>query len=240
MATGSRKAKVTEEHRAEAARLKTLWESRPGPLKLSQVEFGERYEIGNQSAVGQFLRGELPLSRNAARGFVVGLNEAGHHVTLSDISPRLQAEVDRLALVSPPAEEEFVPVKRIGVSLSAGHGAEPATEDVVGHLQFTRDFLRDCGVSPGSARVVDVKGPSMEPTIRSGAVLLVSLNNKEPVDNAIFAMVRPVEGLIVKRLVHTSGGWVARSDNREFEDIPINHGEPIRIIGRAHWMGVKL
>lgn len=88
--------------------------------------------------------------------------------------------------------------------------------------------------------MVDVKGPSMEPTTKDGAVLLVTINNREPVDNQIFALARPTEGLIVKRLVHLAEGWVARSDNREFADLPINDGEPITIIGRAIWMGAKL
>lgn len=88
--------------------------------------------------------------------------------------------------------------------------------------------------------MVDVKGPSMEPTTKDGAVLLVTINNREPVDNQIFALARPTEGLIVKRLVRQGDIWLARSDNREFADIQINDGEPISIIGRAFGMGAKL
>lgn len=137
-------------------------------------------------------------------------------------------------------EGDFVDVPRIDVAVAAGDGSQAHLEDVIGHLKFSRGFLRGCGVSPVGARVVDVKGPSMEPTIKDGAVLLVSTNNREPVENQVFAMVRPVEGLIVKRLVRKDGHWVARSDNRDFPDILIDNGEPVTIIGRAIWMGAKL
>lgn len=137
-------------------------------------------------------------------------------------------------------EDQFVDVPRIDVHLAAGSGAAPQVEEVIGHLKFARNFLRSCGVSVQGARVVDVKGSSMEPTIKDGAVLLVSTSNREPVDNQIFALVRPSEGLIVKRLVRQGGHWVARSDNRDHADFLIDDGEPITIIGRAIWMGAKI
>lgn len=76
-----KKAKVTDEHRKEAALLAALWEQLPHP---SQAIFGEQYEIGSQSAVGQFLRGDTPLSLKAAAGFAAGLG-----CKIADFSPRL-------------------------------------------------------------------------------------------------------------------------------------------------------
>lgn len=136
--------------------------------------------------------------------------------------------------------DDFVDVPRVNVQLAAGDGIAPQVEEVIGHLKFARSFLRGCGVSAQSARVVDVKGPSMEPTIKDGAVLLISTNNREPVENQVFALVRPIEGLVVKRLVKLDGHWFARSDNRDFADVRIDAGEPITVIGRAVWMGAKL
>lgn len=136
---------------------------------------------------------------------------------------------------------DFVDVPRIDVRLAAGHGSVAEVEEVVGHLKFTRSFLRSCGLTAASAKVVDVKGHSMDPTIKDGAVLLVSTSNREPVDNQIYALVRPSEGLIVKRLRRINDHWVARSDNPDGNsDIIIDDGEPIQIIGRAIWMGARL
>lgn len=90
-----RRAKVTPETKAEAARLRRMWDDRPEP-KLSQTVFGEMYGVGSQSAVGQFLRGETPLSLKAAKGFAAGLG-----CSLSDISPRLAAETAAMAGLLP-------------------------------------------------------------------------------------------------------------------------------------------
>lgn len=98
-----RKAKVTEEHKREAARLTELWETR---IHETQQLFGERYGIGGQSAVGQFLRGEVPLSMKAARGFATGLK-----CQISEFSPRLAREASTLGLV---AGEDIADLTRLG------------------------------------------------------------------------------------------------------------------------------
>ncbi|MEJ8837627.1 hypothetical protein [Ramlibacter sp. AN1133] len=85
MRAENRAAKVTPEHKEEARRLLVLWDSRKHP---SQAEFGELYGIGNQGAVSQFLRGETPLSINAARGFATGLG-----CGIQEFSPRIAAQV---------------------------------------------------------------------------------------------------------------------------------------------------
>jgi hypothetical protein len=94
--TKDRRAKVTAETRREAALLRALWDSRP---HSTQAEFGEQHGIGNQSAVGQFLRGELPLSLKAARGFATGLG-----VRVEDFSVRLAAEATAIAQVVPQGQ----------------------------------------------------------------------------------------------------------------------------------------
>lgn len=93
-----RKAKVTEEHRQEAALLNQLWETRSHP---SQAVFGEQYEVGSQSAVGQFLRGDTPLSLKAAAGFASGLN-----CKISEFSPRLAAQALAYAELSGLSENK--------------------------------------------------------------------------------------------------------------------------------------
>lgn len=76
-----RKATVTNESITEAQALSAIWKEK---AKLSQAEFGETFDIGNQSAVGQFLRGRTPLSLKAAAGFAKGLD-----CKIIDFSPRL-------------------------------------------------------------------------------------------------------------------------------------------------------
>lgn len=93
MRSTDRKSKVTPETQEEAKRLRDLWDSRPHP---GQAEFGEKFGIGNQSAVSQFLRGVVPLSLNAAAGFAQGLG-----CRVDDFSPRLAAEAATIASMVP-------------------------------------------------------------------------------------------------------------------------------------------
>ncbi|GKS73702.1 helix-turn-helix domain-containing protein [Acidovorax sp. SUPP950] len=142
----------------------------------------------------------------------------------------------------PPAraDEEFQDVLRIDARLAGGDGAVQGLEEVIGNLKFATSFLRECKVSPAKARVVSVRGHSMHPTIPDGAVVLIDTGTKEPAHDCIFALVRPAEGLIVKRLRNQDGRWLATSDNPSFDPIQIDDGEPISIIGRALWMGTTL
>lgn len=78
-----KKSKVTDENKEEARLLKTIWDSREHE---TQGVFGDMYKIGNQSAVGQFLRGVSPLSLKAAKGFARGLG-----CKVAEFSPRLAA-----------------------------------------------------------------------------------------------------------------------------------------------------
>lgn len=94
---GTRNAKITDETKAEAQKLRAIWERADG--RLNQTLFGETFQIGGQSAVGQFLRGDLPLSAKAAAGFARGLG-----CTIWDFSPRLAKEISEWAqaLGAPP------------------------------------------------------------------------------------------------------------------------------------------
>jgi transcriptional regulator with XRE-family HTH domain len=232
-----RKARITDVHLAEAARLRRFWDLRTNP-KLSQAEFGERYGIGNQSAVGQFLRGQTPLSLKAAKGFVLGLNDAGVDVGLGDISPRLQ-ELTDLARSGRSAPDEYVDVPRMTIAVSGG---QPHWVEQAGSLKFRTGFLRSVGASPQTACIVDVSDRSMEPTIPDGAVVLVSRSATEPRDRQ-FYVIRVGSEALVKRLVLANGLWLACSDNAdrdEFPDIVLNGEARVEILGRAVWMGARL
>lgn len=79
------KAVITEEHLKECRALRQIWEA-AGKGRLTQAEFGEKFDIGSQAAVGHFLRGTSAISLKAAKGFAKGLN-----CLVSDFSPRLAA-----------------------------------------------------------------------------------------------------------------------------------------------------
>lgn len=160
--------------------------------------------------------------------------------SLQKVADYFRTEVDQLMRELDTAAP-FVEVMRVNVTLSAGPGSQPDIQERLGSLSFRRDFLSSCGVTPESARIVNVRGTSMEPTIADGAVLLVNSVNRDPVNGKIFALAKGDEGLVVKRLIQANGLWYGRSDNSDGNpDFLINDGVPVTIIGRAVWMGAKL
>lgn len=76
---------ITDEHRKECRALRGLWDN-AGDDRLTQAEFGEKFNIGSQAAVGHFLRGTSAISLKAAKGFATGLG-----CRIADFSPRLAA-----------------------------------------------------------------------------------------------------------------------------------------------------
>jgi hypothetical protein len=94
MTEKSRKAKVTEENRGEAAALKKLYDGEPHngrPSGLTQAAFGVQYDIGSQAVVWQYLNGTIPLNLRVATGFARGLK-----CRIADFSPRLAKEASAL------------------------------------------------------------------------------------------------------------------------------------------------
>lgn len=199
------------------------WVSRKNVLQGSPSELQSR--LGKTvSFWSDLLRGEKSFSSDMAREIESGLGMGKYALANDqDISP-------------------FVEVACTNVRLAAGSGAVEEIYEEVGSLSFRKDFLRSCGVTNAiNAKIVDVRGQSMEPTIPDGAVLLINVSNREPYSGKVFALAKAHEGLVVKRLIKQGDAWLARSDNPDGNpDFQINDSVPVTIIGRAVWIGVKL
>lgn len=68
----------------DAARLKRIFNN----AGYSQAEFGDRFGIGNQAMVGQYLNADRPLNLKAAGKFASGLN-----CRIDDFSPELASQI---------------------------------------------------------------------------------------------------------------------------------------------------
>ncbi len=220
----------------DAARLKELFKEKS---RLNQTEFGARYEIGNQGYVWQLMNGRRPLNIDTARKFADGLG-----CSIDEISPTLAGRVAEASshLSNASDETEFVPIRRLDVRLSAGHGRLITSEDELSRLSFRADFLRSVGASPDHTVSVSVQGDSMEPLIPDGATILVNRGSTSIVNGKVYAFRRHGD-LLVKRLYKGNGGFIARSENPAggYEDLHLNEEDPeIEIIGRAFWVGFKL
>lgn len=162
-----------------------------------------------------------------------------------DIGAELAREIEekldlpKYSLDGDEESSDFVGVSKLTVEVGAGPGRLVEIVEEAGTLQFRRDFLRSAGVSQSNAAIVTVKGASMEPTIKDGAVLLINKADREPRAGNIYAFCWDGE-MLVKRLFKTSEGWIARSDNPDHDDIILDGATETAIQGRAIWMGAKL
>jgi hypothetical protein len=95
MSSVAKRAKITDEHRQEASKLKALWDSRP---HRTQAVFGEAFDLGNQANVGHYLNGRSALNPKAAAAFAQELS-----CKVEDFSPRVAAELRKLSHVVPGA-----------------------------------------------------------------------------------------------------------------------------------------
>lgn len=220
----------------DSQRLKQLFKERS---RLNQTEFGVRYGIGNQGYVWQLMNGRRPLNIDTVKKFADGLG-----CSIDEISPTLARRVTEASnhLSTAGNENEFIPIRRLDLRLSAGHGQLVTSEDELSRLSFRTDFLRSVGASPDHTVSVSVKGDSMEPLIPDGATILVNRGSTSIVNGKVYAF-RSHEDLLVKRLYKGNGGFIARSENPGggYPDLHLNEEDPeIEVIGRAFWVGFKL
>ena len=115
---------------------------------------------------------------------------------------------------------------------AAGSGAEVFGEEVVGYVPFRADWLKERSIDPAQADIVQVSGPSMEPTLPDGCSILVDRTRRELQPKRIYVL-RNEDGLVVKRVDRNRDGWWVISDNPAW--LPVSLTEETDIIGEVRW-----
>jgi phage repressor protein C with HTH and peptisase S24 domain len=143
-----------------------------------------------------------------------------------------------------PTSEEFAFVPQLDIAAACGNGRFEDHVVVKGGLAFKKSFLREKGVPEHAARIIHASGGSMSPTLQDGCVVLLNLADTEPRDGKVFAICKPDDGLVLKRLIwdfHPSMGrqtWILRSDNPDkiaHPDKVLPPDDRTMIAGRAVW-----
>lgn len=130
-------------------------------------------------------------------------------------------------------------LERLDIEASAGLGAYIETEQMLDYVAFQTTWLRKRGINPSCARILNIKGDSMEPTIRDGDVAIIDTSIREIIDNAIYVIIVG-QRLLVKRIhVRVTGALRLISDNSIYtpEDVQPNEVDFVRIAGRVMWYG---
>ena len=140
------------------------------------------------------------------------------------------------AMPGGPATEPDIDVRHIplrDIDLAAGAGAVVESEEVVGHLAFSADWLKQRGIDSENASIVRVTGRSMEPTLLEGSSVLVDETRRRRRAGEIFA-VRRADGGVVKRLAKDERGrWLLTSDNPRYDPVPWSPDD--EIVGQVRW-----
>lgn len=134
----------------------------------------------------------------------------------------------------------YIKVPRFEVKASAGGGAIIHSEQIVDHLYFKTEWVKNVlGIPRDYLALISVQGDSMEPTLSNGDLILIDTSTSRVEDGAIY-VVQYEDALLVKRLQKKyDGSVVIRSDNTHYEP-EILHGEEannLKIVGRVVWAG---
>lgn len=200
----------------------------------------------------KYLAGKLNISLPTMNHY-----ETGKRVPGSDFLARLakivecnpgwllSGEGDMQSGYPPPSHstlEGFVLVPRYNIEAFGGSVVQ--SEQIVDHLAFKTDWVhKELDTDPKNLLLVHSVGDSMEPTIRSGDLLLVDRNKSRMHRDGIY-LFHLDDGLMVKRIEWLlDGSVVIRGDNavvsRE-QVLATTDLEKLHILGRVVWVGSKI
>ena len=163
---------------------------------------------------------------------------AEYQLDVEALEERHGSEYPAAALVG-----DFVMVPRYDVAASAGGGALVSSEQLVDHLAFKAEWVRNAlGVSSKHLALISVTGDSMEPTLSSGDMVLLDTSRGGVEDSGIYAL--QMAGVLqVKRIQrHLDGALTVMSDNPKYgsEKVPPSGGVQLVVVGRVLWVGRRL
>jgi len=138
---------------------------------------------------------------------------------------------------------KLIPVPRLQVSASAGHGSFAEQEGPVAHMAFDPAWLQKItAASAAELSIIRVQGDSMVPTLSDGDDILVdrSVGGRRLTDG-IFVL-RLEDTLMVKRFaIHPSDDTLTiSSDNSAYPSWPNCKRTSVNVIGRVVWTGRRL
>lgn len=121
-------------------------------------------------------------------------------------------------------------------------GAEISGDGIRGIWSLPDEYLNELRVTVRRARIIKVRGDSMEPTIQSEDRVMVDLGDSKPSPDGVFAIWDGL-GVVIKRLEHIPSSsppaFKIISDNPRHSVYERTLDE-IRVIGRVIWFARRL
>jgi len=144
---------------------------------------------------------------------------------------------------SPAGKEDYAPIRRIMVDVSAGGGTIVSSEQPGESYYFRKAWIKErLNASPDDLRMLYVRGDSMEPTLCHNDIILVDTTRKTPSPPGIFVLFDGF-GLVAKRLEHITHQRQPHiriiSDNPQYS-IYERSIEETFIVGRIVWFAREI
>lgn len=214
------KRTLTTEQLEDAKRLKALYESKKKKLGVTQYMIAEELGI-SQGAVGHYINGRNPLNLNVAAVFANILQ-----VSISDFSPSIAAEAERLSMVSNVSYAgELKPRQKYPVISWVSAGAwceaiEPYT------LKEIDEWLESDAHIEGEGFWLKVQGDSMTssvgPSIPEGMNILVDTGKEAKNGSLVIAKLTDANEATFKKLVIDGGAKYLKPLNPQYPLIQVN------------------
>ena len=133
------------------------------------------------------------------------------------------------------SNEDFPSVRRVTLSLSAGHtgfAIETDYEDK-SPIVFAKEWFTKNNFKPSTLITTKVRGNSMQPYLYEGDTVVINTADTALADGVVFAVNYEGEP-IIKRLVRDAGAWWLSSDNSDQRKHPRKEcqGDGCILIGR--------
>lgn len=133
--------------------------------------------------------------------------------------------------------QSFIAIPIMNVEASAGNGSPVEHEGVSDLMRLNEVWLRQTfHVTPNSVTILPVKGDSMEPTIRSGELVLIEKIDPSGRPGDGIYIVRLDGTVAVKRLQSLPGGVIrVSSDNKHFASYDVGPDDTVdfAVLGRV-------
>ena len=199
--------------------------------------------IAGESSTGKTFPGGKVFEALVKLGFNANWLLAGKGSMKQSSASYPLAEGIKNADVTGDLAEGFVQIPRYEVAASAGGGSLIHSEQIVDHLTFRADWVKNAlGVPVSSLVLINVKGDSMEPTLSNGDVILIDMSKSGFDDNAIYVL-RLNGTLLVKRVKRNFDGSVLVSSDNPMYPPDIIKGdlvETLNVVGRVVWCGRRM
>lgn len=130
------------------------------------------------------------------------------------------------------------------VFASAGTGISSPDYPETDVIYFDRRWLQNVvGVNPDNLTIIQAKGDSMDGgihPIQDGDLLMVDVDDIEPVNNQVYVVRLTNQDLVVKRISKDwQGNITLTSDNPQYANITPTAEDMLTIIGKVVWNGSK-